>query len=388
MARIETDPNYDSPTFSRGTSATDIFKKEDVQGLAAAVSTHVHDGVQGLVVTTVAPGSINGAAIADGAVTSAKIADGTIVAADLADAGITNAKLGPDVARANQLTNGGFEIWQRGVGPFAATNAFTSDRWQIVLVGTDTLSVSRDNANLDTAFGGLYCAACTFVLGTGAGSTVLYQNLSSTESGLLNRTITLSVRVRTATANAVRIGIYNGSAYTYSALHPGGGAYQTLTVTATVTAGAANVFAAISFMASCTAYIDNAMLVVGSQAANYVPLHPADDLARCLRYYETLVVPANNYNIGVGQALSASAAYAPFSYKVKKAVTPTVTSTGPFQFAQANGTQVGTGATLVAAAIGIDGCQFASTSLSGLVAGNASLWTGSLNSVLAIEANP
>ena len=28
------------------------------------------------------------------------------------------------------------------------------------------------------------------------------------------------------------------------------------------------------------------MLVVGSQPADYVPLHPADDLARCLRYYE------------------------------------------------------------------------------------------------------
>ena len=30
------------------------------------------------------------------------------------------------------------------------------------------------------------------------------------------------------------------------------------------------------------------MLVVGSVAADYAPMHPADDLARCQRYYQTL----------------------------------------------------------------------------------------------------
>ena len=51
MARIETDPNYTSPTFSRATAPTDLFKKEDVQNLAAAFSTHIHDGDgQGLTV--------------------------------------------------------------------------------------------------------------------------------------------------------------------------------------------------------------------------------------------------------------------------------------------------------------------------------------------------
>jgi hypothetical protein len=42
MARIETDPNYTAPTFSRATEENDLFKKTDVQNLAAAVSSHDH----------------------------------------------------------------------------------------------------------------------------------------------------------------------------------------------------------------------------------------------------------------------------------------------------------------------------------------------------------
>jgi hypothetical protein len=48
MARIETDPNYSSPTFSRATAGTDLFKKEDVQALAAALSTHDHTPGKGM----------------------------------------------------------------------------------------------------------------------------------------------------------------------------------------------------------------------------------------------------------------------------------------------------------------------------------------------------
>ena len=39
-------------------------------------------------------------------------------ASTIPNGSISNAQLGPDVARANLLTNGGFEIWQRGAGPF------------------------------------------------------------------------------------------------------------------------------------------------------------------------------------------------------------------------------------------------------------------------------
>lgn len=54
MARIETDPNYVTPTFSRATEPTDLVQLEDIQGLAAALSAHDHANGRGLAVTRLA----------------------------------------------------------------------------------------------------------------------------------------------------------------------------------------------------------------------------------------------------------------------------------------------------------------------------------------------
>ena len=347
--------------FPYATAATDIFKKEDVQTLAQAVDQHDHTAGKG---KSVAP----------------------------TNASVTNAMLGPDTARLNLLSNPGFEVWQRGNGPFSGSGSgtFTADGWQALTVPSDTLSVIKDDTNLDTTGGGLHCAACTFTLSGGAGATVLYQKLSSTESGLLNRTITLSVRVKTATANAVRVGIYNGSAYTYSSPHTGGGAYQTLSVTATVTAGAASVFAAISFVASCTAYVDNAMLVVGSQPADYAPLHPADDLARCLRYFESLTAVPAVVSLPL-QAISTSIAAGSFQFRVLKPVTPTMTVLSP---AASYGVTNAAGSAIAANSVNagpqaIDRGAITIGVASGLVAGNCSFLAAmSANSAIIWEANP
>ena len=87
MARIEVDPNYSNPTFSRATAATDPAKKEDIQNLAAAMSTHIHDGAgKGLAIPFAT-------AIPSGTITSAMIVDKTIVAGDIADFTITATQL-------------------------------------------------------------------------------------------------------------------------------------------------------------------------------------------------------------------------------------------------------------------------------------------------------
>src|SRR6266516_2712368 len=105
-----------------------------------------------------------------------------------------------DAKSVNQLVNGGFEIWQRGTGAFAANAAYTADRWQIGIVGTDTLSVSKNTANVDT--GSIACAACTFTLGTGAGATYLGQFCKTGDGHQVGgRTFSVSARVSTATAN-------------------------------------------------------------------------------------------------------------------------------------------------------------------------------------------
>jgi len=141
------------------------------------------------------------------------------------------------------------------------------------------------------------------------------------------------VWVRTSAANAVRIGIdmqTPSDNFTYSTYHTGNGAYQVLTVTAAPVAGTQIIQPFISFSGSCTAYIDNAMLVVGSVPADYAPLHPADDLARCLRYYENACTSV----LHAGWSGAASEAIGSvLRSQARKPVAPTVTKVGSWSVA-------------------------------------------------------
>src|SRR5215467_15380555 len=89
---VDADDNADYLTINLANSLRNI------DALFNNVTGHNHGGAHQGGPVSPAAGSIPGTAITDGS--------------------ITNAKLGPDVARANLLTNGGFEIWQRGNGPF------------------------------------------------------------------------------------------------------------------------------------------------------------------------------------------------------------------------------------------------------------------------------
>jgi hypothetical protein len=258
---------------------------------------------------------------------------GAIAPAAIPGGSITNAMLGADVARENQLTNGGFEIWQRGNGPFTTPSpVFTADRWVINGAGA-TLSVTRNTANVDAA--STACAAITVTAWT---SELYLTNSPEHFKQMLGRTITLSLRVRTSTANAVRAVIATDvGPFAYSAYHTGGGAYETLTATALLATNATIVSPSVAFGANSTVYVDNAMLVVGSQAANYVPMHPADDLARCLRYYEKQGVDGSgflHYTMNASGAGYGNDWTLPF--RAIKPVSPTITVVGTWLVSNAN----------------------------------------------------
>jgi hypothetical protein len=303
---------------------------------------------------------------------------GSIQGTALANGTVANVNLGPDVARANMLVNPGFEWWQRGNGPFIS--AFSSDRWNVVPSGTDTFSVSKDTTNKDT--GSTACAAVTFTLGTGAGASQVLQSLPAVDSTqVAGRTLSVSVRVRTSTANAVRVALNNyyaaTSHQTYSSYHSGGGTYETLSVTASMDPTLQIAQVEIHLAASCTAYLDNACLVVGSQPANYVPLHPADDLARCLRYYEPIGADQNGAFTFSGIATAGSqTVYSPLTYRAFKAVTPTVTKTGTWTASNSGQPVFGAPAK--------DACQVA---LSSLAAG-VFFSNNAAGCQVNIEANP
>jgi hypothetical protein len=356
------------------------FSPDTTYDIGAAATSRPRDLFLGRNLTVsgtvnVPNGAIAGAAIADNGVTSAKIADGTIQSVDIASAGVANANLGPDVARANLLTNGGFEIWQRGNGAFAG-NGYNADRWISSVVGTDTLSVSRDTTNQDSASGSIACAASTFTLGSGAGSTALFNQIMLADGfQLRNRQVSASIRVRTATANAVRLAGYDGTSWNYSSFHPGGGTYQTLTVTWTPGASATNFSVAVFFAVSCTAYLDNATLVVGSVPATYVPMHPADDLARCLRYYEILQPDLSLYHGSAGGVCLYG-----LPFRALKAVTPTLTKNGTWSTTNCGQPTVGsrTGAETST-------FYFYVTSVA---AGNVAVFPSAAGQNITAEANP
>src|SRR5215472_11240200 len=248
------------------------------------------------------------------------------------DLQIPNANLGPDVARANVLVNPGLEVWQRGAGPFTGTvNAYCADRWFSSVSGTDTVSVSQNTPNADSPSSSS-CAAITYTRGTGPGLQFLQAINQNDTWALHNRPVALSIRVKTTTANAIRPAISpdGGNTWTYGNYHSGSGNYETLTVTLTVTG---NAFVGLYITASCTAYVDNASLVAGSQPANYVPLHPADDLARCKRYYQRWDSASNASMMYVGgMVYGANVFYVSVPTQAEMAVTPTITNSGPTGF--------------------------------------------------------
>ena len=309
---------------------------------------------------------------------------GSLQGTALQNGTVTNAKLASDTARLNLLTDGGFEVWSRGNGPFTANAAYTADRWAISLASS-SMSVTRDTAN--AAVGSIACASCVYTHVT-QGWLVQTPEVS----GIAGRQVTLSMRVKTTTANAVRVYLNSGLLNTpaYSAYHSGGGTYETLSVSFTYPANETTVYVGVIFAASCTAYIDNAMLVVGSQAADYAPLHPADDLARCLRYYELLVAGSTS-SLGVGQAANATQGIAYFSYLVSKAVTPTVTFAPSTTMAVTNAATTPISMTNVSAVTpNVRSTQVLCTVAGGLVAGNAILFQAASGqtATIGIEANP
>jgi hypothetical protein len=310
--------------------------------------------------------------ITDGAITSVKIADGTIATGDLADRSVTNIKLGTDTARLNLLTNGGFEIWQRGTSGFA-TAVFCADRWIIGLGAASTISAGRDPATIAPT-GSKYSFGATY---THAAASSLSQKIEAPE--LAGLTVTLSMMVRTNAANSVRLRIDNniGGVGTPSAYHPGDSTFRQLTVTQTINAGASLVYAVAEFNASCVVYLDNAMLVVGSVAADYAPLHPADDLARCLRYFQVIGNQNGAYPIYCNYAPAGAPAFCLQPYFTKVATTPTVTKNGTWTTSNCGQPSI-TG-------IMTEGCN---VSLTATAAGQCYAHPAGAGGTITIEANP
>lgn len=372
---VDADDTADYLTISLATSLTTL------DALFNSATGHTHVGAhQG---GPVAP--------AAGSITSGMIADGTIATADLANAAVTNAKLASDVGRANLLTNGSFDLWARGAGPYTASGAYFADRWTTSIVGSDTLSVSRaTGGNVDV--GSLASVSCTMTLGTGAGQTGLVQTLKQAEGyQLAGKSVSFSLRVKTTVAAAVRAGVAVDGVYSYSSFHTGDNTWQSLTVpNVTVPAawtGTLQVFA--FFAAAGTHYVDNAVLVAGSQPADYAPLHPADDQGRVLRYYQRFSAPSNQ-SIGFGQAYSGTNGMIGIPLLAVMPGAPTLTVSAAGDWALTSNAFANNVCTAVAAgAMSPDHVVINASVSGGVAAGNCTALRGNTGTAwLALEYNP
>ena len=293
---------------------------------------------------------------------------GSIQTAALANNAVTNAKLGTDTARQTLLCDGGFEVWQRGNGPFTGNSTYGPDRWLLSIGAGSTLSVQRAAGNNSP-----YSAGVTY---THSNQTQLIQKIEDLGQ-LKGRTVTFAADIFASAANAIRVLVWDAvSGLNYSAYHPGGSVWQRLSSSVTVAPSATQLQVYVEFDASVSGNIDNAMLVVGSVPADYAPMHPADDLARCLRYYEVAGQSGTSLvwsHYGAAGGLIQS----PVFYKAIKPVVPTVTKIGTWTVSNCAQPVVG-------GASGVD-VTYVQTTVTAL--GGAQFYSASANSI-SIEANP
>jgi hypothetical protein len=206
--------------------------------------------------------------------------------------------LAPQIAQ-NILVNPGFEIWQRGTGPFGATNGatYSSDEWVLISGGpTITLSAQRDSSPLY----GNYCMEFS-ASAIAVGSHTLTQGIEMYKE-LEGQWVTLSMWLKTATADNAQIYIqaWNGTSAdtTLSDLHDGDDTWQQFTVVQKLPASMAptanhphnfglSVGVNINQVAA-PVFIDGAALVIGEyrNGVAYLPLNPTEDTQRCERFYE------------------------------------------------------------------------------------------------------
>lgn len=285
----------------------------------------------------------------------------------------------------NLVVNGGFEVLQR-TAPFSANLAYAHDRWQILLGGTSTVSVTDETALVDTGSGHALRAAYV----QGSAVSLIDQKLEHFAQ-LRGRTVTFAVRVRKGVASSVRPYIDDSGAKTYGTPTATTGAYETLSVTLAIGSAATAVRVGVELSATDTVYLDNATLAIGSAVMVYPPLPLADDVARCKRYYWEVGGTDANEVITVMEAYSTTAALGDVRYPVEMAIVPTVTVSAPGDFAllSAAGSNLSCTA-LVGATITRTHSRLSATVGSGLVGGNATALAANvtLAARLRFEANP
>lgn len=269
----------------------------------------------------------------------------------------------------NLLVNGGFEVWQRGTGSFTANQAYTADRW---LIDGTVLTVTKETTTVDNSIASLKVVVAAY-----AGPTIGIGQYLEENKQLYGKTLSFSVRVHQSVASQVSIAIREiGVGATTSSTSVTTGSFVTYTVTRTLGSSFTSINPTINFTGNGTYYLDNAMLVIGPNAAPYEPLHPADDLLRCQRYYEFIGGAAQSVYFRGYHTAGNPLGFTLF-WKTTKGGTPTITKIGTWT--------VGNCAQPAVASPAVNSCQITSTVTA---SGDAYFTTSSATDGITVEWNP
>jgi hypothetical protein len=282
-----------------------------------------------------------------------------------------------------QIVNGGYETNQRG-GTVTANNQYAHDRWQILLGGTSTITVTDETTIVDT--GSAHALKAVYVHNA---ASQIDQKLEG-YAQLRGRQVTFRVRVRAGVVGSARPYVDDSGVKTYGTANTATGAYGTLTVTATIGAAASGVRVGVELGASDTVYLDNASLAFGATPLLYAPVDPALELLRCQRYY--YVITGSPQYVCPMLSYAATTALGAFMFPTEMAVAPTITVPTPSDWSVLDGAANSIACTALAGVtITVRSCRFNATVAGGLTAGQASMLKGtnaSPSPTITFEANP
>jgi hypothetical protein len=199
---------------------------------------------------------------------------------------------------------------------------------------------------------------------------------------LRGRTLSFSARLKASAAGCTAKfawydGVAGGGTWQIQSAFTIGTTYSTLTGSFLVAATSNQLYIGIYFESAATFYVDNAMLVVGSVAADYAPLHPADDLARCLRYFQYIGASGAGDIIVSGIASAGGQTIYTTLVCAEKAVSPTVTILGTWNVSNSG-----------QPAVAASSVRAVRVSAAALAAGQFYTFNGTAGNYIQLEANP
>ena len=227
----------------------------------------------------------------------------------------------------NLLINGDFSVWQRGTPISPTAGSYFSDRW----FGSGTVTASREtDVPVDsgasfsmkaTRTGGTTTVRHAVELGGLGLAGALYVGQEVTLSGWIKSAVPVSVQ--TWFADNVTIGNAQED-IPLTEVVSGDGSWQAFSLTHTVTGVpvGTNSCYTFNFLGGTDSELNmaNMQFELGDTATDFEYVMPADQLARCQRYYE--VSDGNVWHDT--NAVSGSAYGATLGYNVSKRANPTL----------------------------------------------------------------